>query len=203
MKTMWLGGLLVAAALAVGTAAVSSNEASGRCVWVQDGTHLGVQEGGRVERVRLIGVDDSRASACARQGAAYARSAALNKPVRVMTDRQLRDAQGNTLAWVFLPDGSLLNERLIANGYARLGPLGANTTHAGELTAAETTARTHRLCAWTGEGGPVKPQGKPSKHWSGPTVHPPKPKGGGGGPGHAPEPPRWRKPLPQPPGRKG
>jgi hypothetical protein len=157
---------------------------SGKGVWVSDAGHLGVRLGDRTDEVVLIGVDSSDAGPCGPQGRAYLQGLAVGRTLRVETDREAHDAAGHLLAYVYLPDGSLLNERVIAGGYARVGPMGANTAHAGVLVAAQTAARTHRLCLWVGEH---KQPGKPDVI-KGIRL----PLGGGGGPAV----PRFKNPLP-------
>ena len=67
----------------------------------------------------------------------------------------------------------MVNERVIAAGLARVGPMGPNTVHAGVLVGAQSLARTRRHCLWVGER---KPPGKPEV-----TKGVRMPLGGGGG----------------------
>ena len=56
-------------------------------------------------------------------------------------------AAGTRAAWVFLPDGALLNEQLVSRGYARSTPAGsADTRYGSRLGAAEDSAKK----AWRG-----------------------------------------------------
>lgn len=57
-------------------------------------------------------------------------------------------AAGTAPAWVFLPDGTLLNEQLIRRGYARMTPSAANTQYAARLRAAEQEARVTKRGLW-------------------------------------------------------
>ncbi len=61
-------------------------------------------------------------------------------------------ATGNAadaLAWVFLPDGSLLNEQLVSRGYARSTPAGrADARHGSQLVVAENIAKRTRRGLW-------------------------------------------------------
>jgi endonuclease YncB( thermonuclease family) len=52
-----------------------------------------------------------------KEAAAFTRSLAEGKQVRLEFDHERRDTYGRTLAYVYLPDGSLLNETIIREGY--------------------------------------------------------------------------------------
>ncbi|MDB5102072.1 MAG: hypothetical protein JWM80_6493 [Cyanobacteria bacterium RYN_339] len=159
----------------------------GRCTWVGDVAHLGVGP----DTITLIGVEARDAGPCAAPGLVFLRQLALDKPVRVERDVEARDPAGGMLAYVYLADGTLLNERVIAAGYARVGPMGANQAHAGELVAAQLAARSERLCLWSGER---KQPGKPE------VVRGIRPLGGGGGGPRPILPPPQLPPLPNPRG---
>jgi hypothetical protein len=162
-----------------------SGQQSTRCTGVEDVGRLVVGN----ERIALIGVEGE--GPCAAAGRDLVRKLALGREVRVERDTQARDAEGRTLAYVFLPDGTLLNGRVIREGFARVGTMGPNLRHAGELVAAQTAARTRRLCVWTGEHKqPGSPEVKRGLVLPG---------GGGGGPRPILPPPKL-PPLPNPKG---
>ena len=69
---------------------------------------------------------------------------------------------GATPAWVFLPDGSLLNEELLRRGYARLTPAGAaDPRYGARLRALEAEARSARRGLWPRQPGGNGSQTKP------------------------------------------
>ncbi len=79
-------------------------------------------EGG--ERVRLIGVNspesvDPRrpAERFGKEAAEFTRGLAEGNWVRLEYDEEARDQFGRTLAYIYLPDGTLLNAELIRQGY--------------------------------------------------------------------------------------
>ena len=91
------------------------------CVRVIDGDTLEVDHG---EHVRLIGVDtpetvDPRGpvEALGKEATAFTRHLAEGKKVRLEFDRETVDAYGRTLAYVYLPDQTLLNSEIIRQGY--------------------------------------------------------------------------------------
>jgi micrococcal nuclease len=88
---------------------------------VIDGDTVVVQS---VGKVRLIGVDtpelgDPRAAvdAMARRASAFVEQVAAGKQVRLDYDWQRHDKYGRTLAYAYLPDGSMLNAEIIRQGY--------------------------------------------------------------------------------------
>ena len=79
-------------------------------------------EGG--ERVRLIGVNtpetvDPRrpVERFGKEASAFTRRLAEGKAVRLEYDSETRDPYGRTLAYIYLPDGTLLNAEIIRQGY--------------------------------------------------------------------------------------
>jgi micrococcal nuclease len=78
----------------------------------------------RNERVRLIGVNTPESvdprrpvERFGKEAADFTRSLAEGKRVRLEFDLERRDTYGRTLAYVHLPDGTLLNEIIIREGY--------------------------------------------------------------------------------------
>jgi micrococcal nuclease len=99
----------------------SSSAATRLCVRVVDGDTLELDGG---ERVRLIGVDtpetvDPRRPVqyFGKEASAFTRRLAQGKTVRLEYDQDTRDRYNRTLAYVYLPDGTLLNAELIRQGY--------------------------------------------------------------------------------------
>ena len=77
-----------------------------------------------VGSVRLIGVDtpetvDPRKPVqhFGAEASAYTRTTAQGKQVRLEYDAERTDKYGRTLAYVYLPDGALLNAEIIRQGY--------------------------------------------------------------------------------------
>lgn len=77
-----------------------------------------------VGTVRLIGVDTPESvhprmavEEFSREAVAFTRQLAQNVNVELEFDWPLKDRYGRTLAYVFLPDGRMLNAELIGQGY--------------------------------------------------------------------------------------
>jgi len=95
-----------------------------KCIEVVDGDTIKVEYQGRVEKVRLIGVDtpetvhpNKPVEYFGREASAFTRSLAEGKDVTLEFDWQKRDKYGRLLAYVYLPDGTMLNKKLIEQGY--------------------------------------------------------------------------------------
>lgn len=70
------------------------------------------------ERLRLLGVDLPRDPVAALKSRRILESMVGGKNVRVVTGEPREDAQGVSLAYIYLEDGALVNARLIKQGYA-------------------------------------------------------------------------------------
>lgn len=101
-------------------------EEVGTVVKVVDGDSLEVDLDGRIEKVRLIGVDtpemgrkDRVVEYFATEAAAFTRKLAQGKRVTLEKDPEgdTRDRYGRALRYVHLPDGRMLNAAIVAEGY--------------------------------------------------------------------------------------
>jgi len=119
--------LLVSQSLAI--------ELSGRVLWIYDGDTLKVEKLGKV---RLLGIDTPEYKASPRdhfymqsfnieakklreiawQGKKYLISNVKGKRVRLELDHTQKDKYNRLLAYVYLPDGKMLNRTLLKKGLA-------------------------------------------------------------------------------------
>jgi endonuclease YncB( thermonuclease family) len=107
-----------------------------------------------VGSVRLIGVDtpetvDPRKPVqyFSAEASAFTRSLALGQAVRLEYDHQRTDNYGRTLAYVYLPDGSMLNAETIKRGYGHAYTV-FPFRHLEQFRVYERTARDARLGLW-------------------------------------------------------
>lgn len=99
-----------------------------KCTRVVDGDTLVVRhERGRPIKVRLIGVDtpetvrpESPVEYFGREASAFTRRLAEGKKVRLEFDQQRLDKYDRLPAYVYLPDGTMLNEEIIRQGYGHV-----------------------------------------------------------------------------------
>ena len=97
-------------------------------VEVIDGDTIKVDIGGKIETVRLIGMDtpeianpySSREDYFGPEAAQYAKQLLENQSVYLIPDpmQSNRDKYDRLLRYVFLEDGTLINAKLVAEGYA-------------------------------------------------------------------------------------
>jgi micrococcal nuclease len=130
------GRILAALLLVIQLCACQQAEAvSGLVTWVYDGDTIEVES---VGRVRLLGIDCPEMEASdrdrfyqhqlnikppvlrevARQATDFVIHHSRNRIVSLEFDRERKDSYGRTLAYVYLPDGRLLNQLLIEEGLA-------------------------------------------------------------------------------------
>ena len=90
--------------------------------WVNDGDTITLTNG---RRVRYIGINSPEIDHEKRKAQPFGYAArtlnkqmVLNRKIRLDFDLERHDRYGRLLAYVFLPDGSFLNERLLQQGYA-------------------------------------------------------------------------------------
>ena len=120
---------------------------------VIDGDTLLLESG---HRVRLIGVDtpetkhpDRPVERLGEQASAFTTRLVGDGPVRLEFDRERRDPYRRLLAYVYLPDGRLLNEELIKAGLSEAEtrfPFRSDMKK--RFTAAEEFARSAKVGLW-------------------------------------------------------
>lgn len=141
--------LLLASLMLLGGRADRAKAQTETCTvaFVLDGDTLNCRSG---ERIRLLLVDSPERGpfgTLARN--ALAALLPSGSEIRLELDEESRDKRGRLLAYVFLPDGRMVNEMLIRQGYAFLKPSVVNRRHSARLRAAESSARKQRLGVWT------------------------------------------------------
>lgn len=130
-------------------------------VYVIDGDTIIVTTGRHRFRVRLLGIDapeDTRRHECfgAQATAELRRLLPTGSRVRLEPQRH-RDPYDRALAFIWRPDGSLVNQILLRHGYATTlflpppdgkRPVGKTDHPWADLTTAEKLARHHRTGLW-------------------------------------------------------
>ena len=111
---------------------------------------------GQKEKIRFIGIDAPEAKNYGKKVKQYYGKESTNfltnylkgKKVRLEYDVQRYDQYGRTLAYVYLEDGTFLNEYLIKNGYAKVVTFPPNVKYHRQFVIAERYARQHQLGMW-------------------------------------------------------
>lgn len=162
--------LLAVTALSAATPAWPA-PAGGRVASWTDGDTLRVALASRTVRVRLIGIDAPEISPrdrAARQGRQLGKDAAtiaylgrqakaaaerLVPPrtrIRLETDVQPYDRYDRLLVYVFLPDGRMVNEELVRQGWAMVLTIPPNVRYHDRFVRAQQDARQRRRGLWSG-----------------------------------------------------
>lgn len=145
----------------------------GEVVRVTDGDTIVVRHGGSDDRVRLLGIDTPEVQGPFTHKECFgpqasARMRALAGPgttVRLETDptQDLRDRNGRLLAYVFRGREEMsLNERMVAEGYARRYVVRRPFLLAARFGEREKDARSAGRGMWGACGGPPEPRPVPT-----------------------------------------
>lgn len=130
---------------------------SSRVVRVVDGDTLVVGINGTTTKVRLIGVntpevvDPRRPVQCfGKEASTYAKKILTNTSIYVETDstQDTYDKYGRLLAYVYLPDGTLFNKQLIAEGYGYEYTYNAPYRFQSEFKLAQQSAQKNQKGLW-------------------------------------------------------
>jgi micrococcal nuclease len=143
--------LLAALALWPRAAAAQAQPGQGpaacKVVYVLDGDTINC-EGGVTVRLLLVDVPDR--GDFGEQARAYVVGLApKGTEVRLEYDQNPRDSDGRWLAYAFLRDGSMLNKRLVENGFAYVEFSSRNHARLKELRESEQAARGEGLGLWS------------------------------------------------------
>jgi micrococcal nuclease len=141
-------------------------------VKIIDGDTYKINYNGKTESVRLIGIDtpESRANQKAKRdakksGESLKQITALGKQatqyvksiinpgdeVKIELDVQERDKYGRILGYVYLKNGTLLNEKIIRDGYAQVMTVPPNVKYQEKFLAAQQEARNNNRGLWKEE----------------------------------------------------
>jgi len=129
-----------------------------RVTRVVDGDTIVVDINGVSEKVRLIGVDtpetiDPRklVQCFGKEASAFNKSLLLNASIRLEADslQYDRDKYGRLLRYVFLEDGTLVNEKIISLGYGHEYTYRTPYKYQAEFKDAERNAREGQKGLWS------------------------------------------------------
>jgi micrococcal nuclease len=136
-------------------ASVSCQFATVRHVSDGDTIRVDLEDGPRDQRVRYIGIDapelvtpsalpDPFAEEAARRNADFVR----DRRVCLEKDVSEVDRFGRLLRYVWLPDGTMVNEALLSEGFATVATFPPDVKYAERLLAAQQRARAAAVGLW-------------------------------------------------------
>jgi micrococcal nuclease len=121
----------------------------GDTFWINDGSSNGL-------KIRLIGVDTPENKArfgkpkeyFGDEASAFTKKMLSGKKVRLEYDLDEFDSFGRTLAYVYLEDGTFLNEELIKQGFATIMTVQPNSKYADHFYKLQVEARENNRGLW-------------------------------------------------------
>lgn len=114
---------------------------------VVDGDNFETQDG---RRIRLINVDTPEEADCFRdQSTQISTDLLLNQLVKIETDTNQMDRFGRTLAYVYLKDGTFVNEKLLENGVGEFQIDTVNLKYQDILTSAAAAGHDQVKGLWS------------------------------------------------------
>lgn len=130
-------------------------------VRVIDGDTVDAEIDGRVETVRLLGIDTPETKRPGTPVECFGPEASsrlgellpAGTPILLTRDVEARDHYGRLLAYIQLSDGRSVNQLLVADGYADTLAIEPNHALADDLAAAAAEARRAGLGLWGACGG--------------------------------------------------
>lgn len=157
-------GVLAVALAAVGLGRGHTNAASGQPAVLVDGEYHveSVTDGdslrlvGVTEAIRLIGIDApeetavrfGHAECLGTDAASYLETLLVDSAVIVELGRDPSDRYGRHLAYVWLPDGTFINESMVLAGLAYAVEYQPNTLYSDVFAAAERDAAANHRGVW-------------------------------------------------------
>ena len=144
---------------ALHVAPLAAQDAQSRCVVerITDGDTI--RCGG--ERVRLLLIDSPEEGQGPLGRAAHAFLEAILPPgskAKLATDVEMRDRYDRLLAYVYLPDGRMVNRMMVRQGFAVPLVVPPNVRHVEAIRAAADSARAARLGLWSVDAFACLPQ---------------------------------------------
>lgn len=125
---------------------------------VSDGDSLVCDPVGRIRLLLIDSPELSNGEIGREAHAALSGIAPVGTEVVAETDVRVRDQFGRVLAYLFLPDGAMVNERMAASGYATTLVYPPNVKYAERIRAAVAKARETKEGLWAAGGFECSPR---------------------------------------------
>ena len=123
---------------------------------VVDGDTYKIRYNGEEKKVRLIGVDTpesvhpdkAKNSNYGKTASNYVKELIENKYVSLEFDVSQTDKYGRLLAYIYLENSEMLNEKLLKEGYAQIATYAPNVKYVDKFTALQEEARNKKQGFW-------------------------------------------------------
>ncbi len=121
-----------------------------RIVWVYDGDTVDAETlSGERDKVRLLGINTPERDECfAETASRVLRELVKDEVVTMTSDVTDRDQYGRLLRYLWLDDGTFLNELLVLGGYALARDFPPNSSYADTLARAQRIAQDEGRGLW-------------------------------------------------------
>lgn len=125
-------------------------------VSVTDGDTFEINYNGTKTKVRLIGIDtpesvhpnSKKNNKYGEEASKHTKSLLERKTVKLEFDVSPRDKYGRLLAYVYLEDGEMLNEKLLKEGYAQVATYPPNVKYVENFKELQKEARENKVGFW-------------------------------------------------------
>jgi micrococcal nuclease len=153
---------------ALGSSEAAERLPEARVIAVNDGDTVTLRMGGKEYRSRLIGMDAPELGQEPWGKLARGHLRKLLKDVKwrvtVETDIVKYDKYDRILVYLWTPDGEMLNERMLRDGYALLFTIQPNSKYADRLRKAQHAARDEKRGIWGPDGLTESPRDYKKTH---------------------------------------
>ncbi len=131
------------------------DESYPRVIEVVDGDTIKVSDGKAQKTVRLIGIDTPETKDPRKpvqyygvEASNFTKDLLENRHVNLQKDISNTDRYARLLRYVYLGDGTFVNEKLIRDGYAHASTFPPDVKYSDLFAEAERDARTHKRGLW-------------------------------------------------------
>ncbi len=143
----------------LGITTTNTLEDSYKVISVTDGDTFKINYNGKETKVRLIGVDTpesvhpdtTKNTEYGEEASNYTKNLIQNKTIKLEFDVSQTDKYGRLLAYVYLENGEMLNEKLLKEGYAKVATYPPNVKYVERFEKLQKQARENKIGFWKAE----------------------------------------------------
>lgn len=134
-----------------------SSEGKYKVIEVTDGDTFKIEYNGKESKVRLIGVDTpesvhpdkSKNTQYGKKASNYTKELIEGKYITIEFDVSETDQYGRLLVYAYLEDGTMLNKKLLEEGYAKIATYPPNVKYVEDFTKIQEEARKNKKGFWS------------------------------------------------------